>query len=398
MNNLITPNDLIISESPPMNSSFLIDRIEKEKEKEKKKQKSSITLSYKEYLSNPRILKTYKIPDLKSIAKNLRIHITCTKPVLIERIENHFFKIKHSINIQRLIRGHIVRQCFRLRGEGYVSRDKCTNDSDPCTLEPLSDISHEFFFSYRDSNGHIYGFNILSLITLLKTSKKVENPYTRELFDKNTIATIIHLYKIICIVFRDFAIENDAPVITNQHINTIRVTQRYNEVSNRNTTRSEFIMNQINTPIYQEIVANLENIRRLPIENRISEVFIVIDQLGNYTQSSWFSNLERRDYVRLYRCLYDIWNYRSQLSYSMKRNICIIGDPFYNVISMNTYYNEISIERIRLACLTVFENMIYCGIDLEYRKIGAFHALSALTLVSSHARMAMPWLYESVAY
>jgi hypothetical protein len=42
--------------------------------------------------------------------------------------------------------------------------------------------------------------------------------------------------------------------------------------------------------------------------------------------------------------------------------------------------------------------MVYSGIDDDHRKIGAFHALSGLTIVSLDARLAMPWLYESVAY
>lgn len=399
---ITAPADLILSESPPepttMFPSYLENETEK-KEVKKEKTKSTVTLSYKEYLKNPEILKIYKIPDLKSIAKKHKIHFTCTKPILISRIENHFKSIKYAIVIQRMVRGNIIRECFRLRGEGYKNREACTNDSDPCTLEPLNEIIKEFFFSYRDAKGHIYGFNIISLITLLKSAKKIENPYTREVLDKNTVGRVIGLYKIIHLVFPVACMENGAPTITNQHINTINITQRHNEVAVRNqNTRTEFIMNQVNTPLYREIVAKLEELRMRPQSNRINELFIEIDQLGNYTQSTWFSNLERRDYVRLYRCLYDIWNYRAHIPYSMKRNICIVGDPFYNVLNMNTYYNDMSIDRIRDACLTVFENMIYCGIDIEFRKIGAFHALSALTLVSIQARMSMPWLYESVAY
>ena len=44
----------------------------------------------------------------------------------------------------------------------------------------------------------------------------------------------------------------------------------------------------------------------------------------------------------------------------------------------------------------ILENMVYSGINIEYRKIGTLHALSALTLVSVPARESMPWLYESV--
>jgi hypothetical protein len=40
--------------------------------------------------------------------------------------------------------------------------------------------------------------------------------------------------------------------------------------------------------------------------------------------------------------------------------------------------------------------MVFTGIDIEYRKIGALHVLSALTTVNLEARLAMPWLYDSV--
>jgi hypothetical protein len=42
--------------------------------------------------------------------------------------------------------------------------------------------------------------------------------------------------------------------------------------------------------------------------------------------------------------------------------------------------------------------MVFTGIDTEYRKIGALHILSALTVVSSNARNAIPWLYDTIIY
>ena len=42
------------------------------------------------------------------------------------------------------------------------------------------------------------------------------------------------------------------------------------------------------------------------------------------------------------------------------------------------------------------ENLIYSSVDIEYRKIGALHSLTALTVVSHGARRALPWLYESL--
>ena len=53
---------------------------------------------------------------------------------------------------------------------------------------------------------------------------------------------------------------------------------------------------------------------------------------------------------------------------------------------------------LKTIVLQIMENLVYCGIDEEYRKIGSFHALSALTVVSSGARSAFPWLYDAIIY
>jgi hypothetical protein len=128
------------------------------------------------------------------------------------------------------------------------------------------------------------------------------------------------------------------------------------------------------------------------------EIFIRIDQLGNYSQSEWFTTLDRRNYITLYRTLYDIWNYSGQLPFDVKNNICPLFDPFSNIFSIPIQVNSITLEQMQFICVTVFENMIYCGTSDEYSKLGALHVLSALTMVSSGARSAMPWLYESLAY
>jgi hypothetical protein len=133
-----------------------------------------------------------------------------------------------------------------------------------------------------------------------------------------------------------------------------------------------------------------------PLEERIESIFMEIDQLGNYTQSSWFSNLNREEYIRLYRNLYEIWFYRGQISQELRRQICVLTDPFREIQQRRLNLREISGEFIKDACLRVFEYMVLTGIDVEHRKIGALHALTALTVVSREARVAMPYLYESL--
>ena len=47
--------------------------------------------------------------------------------------------------------------------------------------------------------------------------------------------------------------------------------------------------------------------------------------------------------------------------------------------------------------LTLIEKFVNSGINEESRSLGCYYILTALTLVSSGAAQALPWLYESVA-
>jgi hypothetical protein len=152
------------------------------------------------------------------------------------------------------------------------------------------------------------------------------------------------------------------------------------------------------TPEVRNNYNKIIEIRKKPTSIRIQELFIEIDHLGNYTQSSWFTNLEKRDLLRLYRVLYDIWNFRAQLSIDIKLKICPLFDPFSSIFIQPIYQNNITEEQIKFVCLTIIENMVYSGVDEEFRKLGTLHALSALTIVSTPARMSMPWLYESISF
>jgi hypothetical protein len=356
-----------------------------QKSNKKNKTQINISLSYSDYIKDKNGLRKYKLPELKSIAKNLRLHITGTKPVLIERIEGLFERFSKVIKIQRIIRGFIVKKSFQLRGEAFKNRAICVNNTDFYTLEPLNEIDFEVFYSYKDEKNFQYGFNVTSLIKLMKNkNKEILNPYNREPMTNQVITDIFSLYKKIHLLFPYILEQEDMP--THKPINNVpMINNIHNSIHN-------------NIQLTQEIQNKIRNIREKPIQVRINELFMEIDQLGNYTESTWFSRLSIRDYVKLYRSLYDIWNYRAQLSHTMKQNICILGNPFYNIFNERIYYNEVSLERIQEACLIVFENMVYTGIDIENRKIGTMHALSALTLVSQNARDTMPWLYDSVAF
>jgi hypothetical protein len=237
------------------------------------------------------------------------------------------------------------------------------NETDFITLDPLMEIPALQFYSYK-IDGHIYGCNIISLGQFIKKNGTKQQPYNQSPFPEEVIKDIIQLSKITNILY------------DNPNIELIR--EPNNTVGSNIENLRRFLL----------------EIRRKSVDTRIHELFMEIDQLGNYTNSTWFSNLSVDGYLIFYRSLYSIWNYRGRLTNEIKQKIFILGNPFVGFqINESQTINTIYMKE---ACLFVFENLVYGGIDEDHKKLGTFHALSALTLASIHARNSMYWLYESL--
>jgi len=361
-------------------------------------------LTYEDYIGKKVVLQKYKIPQLKAIAKQYRLLITGNKGIIIKRIENLFQQIKNAIIIQKIFRGNIVRTFFKLRGPAVKDRSICVNETDGYTLEPLNEIPLERFYSYKDAKDFIYGFDLLSLLEFYKSKVKIINPYTRERLDikiLNEILSLCRITRILCPeLFLEEKKENPPPIRplpptppTNQLVTDNAQLMVINRVRN--------VLIQSGEPDNEEQIAvlqKLQEIKNRPIHTRITDLFIEIDLLGNYTQSQWFFQLEKGQYIRFLRLLHNYWNFRGQIPSETKMRICPYFDPFLNIIMPYLNYENITREHIQEACICVMENMIYCGLDNEYRKLGALYILSILTIVSIPARNSMNWLYDSLDY
>lgn len=374
-------------------------------------------------------LQKHTIPELKLVAKKYQLKVSGSKQVLIQRIQEYFDRENSCIRIQRTFRAHMVRYLFRNLGPAHRNRALCVNECDGCTLEPLSSVPFQRFFSCIDEKGFVYGFDIISLLTLHKKSK-MSNPYTREPMSREMVNKICTLGRLILLLFPELIDKGERDVIdlTNANPPVLRRTRRtqntqnqnnlyipqYNAERNRNIIfntatvepngmgliyRAGLVRDYL-TEQEQIILNKLLEVKRLPLEQRIREIFIEIDILGNYTQSTWFSTLSSYEYCHFFRHLYEIWNFRANLSPEIKRRICILYDPFLNtrlpptsaiIINPDAY-----LQTLQEICITVIENIVYGSPDPEYRKIGTMHVLTALTIVSRDARHNLYWLYESV--
>lgn len=385
----------IISSSPFKNTLIKQDNIkpkcksEIQKTRVHKTKNLLLPITYDNFINNKINLNDYIIPKLKDVAKFHKIRSSGKKQEIIDRIINLFLQIKACIKIQTCFRSWICRYMIRLRGKAVYKRELCINDKDFCTMEPVIEIDNVYFYSFTDKNDITYGFDITSLIEMFKRNNKT-NPYTREAWSTTHINNIVTLYNLCFILCEGFSKMNIPYIQDKANINHNR--------SRRQSTQMEY--NPITRPINHEEdlvrYTNIVNIRNNTINNRINELFIEIDLLGNYTNREWFDNLDIRDYIRLYRKLYELWYYRAELTREVQNNICPFYSPFDGIFTRPLLHNEIHLQQIKTACLIVIENMVYSGITEDYRKIGTLHALSALTSVSYAARMSLPWLYESI--
>jgi len=367
-----------------------------------KKKVNEHSITYANYEEHNIDLTKYKISDLKTAIRQLgNIHLTGTKPVLIERLISRFGEIKHATLIQKIFRGWYLRLIQTLRGPALKNHKLCTNDSDMATLEPICEIATSYFFSYKDNAGFVYGFDVSSLIQHINTNRKFINPYTRENVCNIIKKNVYRVYRGSYAIFEEFRENNKKLELPRRrqlmHIN------RLSEIQRRMASMQNRIDANSVSSAFNQIRARVTRIRsQLSVEERTRALFVEIDQLGNYTRYSWFNNLSHRDLVLFYRALHDIWYYRAGLSHTTKRNICYgcshnSTTPFTRHSSLG--FREISFleyDELKLTGLEIFENLVYCGVDNDHKKIGTLHALSALTLVSRDARQAMPWLYESV--
>ena len=346
----------------------------------RKKNKTPINtaMTYGDFYKKNISLKKIKIPILKQIAKNNTLKTAGNKQVLIDRISIYFHKHKMANILQKIFRGYLVRSFF-IKREPCI----CVNDTDFYTMDSLTEIKYPFLYIYKEDK-IAYGFDLQSFYQLIKKSgslHEIKNPYNRSLIPIETINHVCKLVRISKIFY---------PMPTEQKINcttssNIRRTRRLNNL---------YIQDIQETEIYQQRIQHLTEIRTKTIEERVRTLFTEINHLGNYVVDRWFFEIRTvQNYLLFYRILFNIWYHYSQMSTDVRKKICMSGDPFENIIA---FTNTVSLQNIQENCLRVMENMIFMGIDDEYRKLGAFHALSGLTVVSIGARQSMYWLYESL--
>lgn len=295
--------------------------------------------------------KKYTIPYLKFICKEFKLKKTGKKNELIQRIYNYLRESCSIIIIQKYTKKYLVNKYIKNLKKQISYKNNCKNDTDFFTLEQLSEVPNNYFFAFEE-NGNLWGFNIISIYNLFikNTSKEILNPYTREKINNSVFNSITSFIKL-------------------SNILGIKINLKVNNEDHNLSIKTQN-------------------------ETTSLELFQRINELGHYSDSTWFLTLSRSYLISFVRQLLDIWEYRAELSPIIKRNICFpTGNPFnYNIrfLCNNNFYE------LQKNVLVIISSFITKGISDEFCNLGVSYVLCALTLVNPVAAEAMPWFYNSV--
>jgi len=336
----------------------LCDKISKNIQLTKKLEKIENDIVYVPKFNEANLLLkyNYNIQQLKLFAKTYKLKVMGNKPQLVSRIYSHLYLSNAIVKIQKIIRGHIQRKYNKYHGPAFRDRLICTNTFDFLSMEPLSEILSEQFFSFKDDDGFIYGFDLLSLYNLIyKCNGAIKNPFNNKPINSKIIEDLRSLLRLSRIL--------NISIIT-------EISDVTKEVSDKKS-----------------------------VELKALTLFQNIDALGNYSNAQWFLTLNRNQLIKFVRELIDIWSYRAPLSVETKRAICPpTGNPFSRMPNYNILQTTENLDDIRKHILEIMEKMVNTGIDKDSKYLGASYVLSALTLVNTDAATALPWLYQAVCY
>jgi hypothetical protein len=308
-------------------------------------------------LNNYDVLTThnYSVSNLQVIAKIYKIKISGTKQDLVLRLFAFFRLSNYAIKIQKTCRGKLQRLYNKLHGPACLDRSLCTNNTDFFTIENLSELPYSHFFSYKDHDDFIYGFDVMSLHNLIvKSGFPVKNPYNR-----NNIP--------------DVEIANFKRMIRLSHTLKIKVNLQIEPSA---------------TPFSQKKLLELKAL----------ELFQSINYLGNYSNAEWFLTLSHINLIKFTRELMEIWNYRAGVSQEVKCNIYPPHGDIFRSFNMNHLYNYPELDVVKKTVLVLLERFVNCGIDQDSKALGSYYVLGALTLVNESAADALPWLFHSFSY
>ena len=239
----------------------------------------------------------------------------------------------------------------RLYGPALYERSLSFNETEISTLDPIGKISQHYFFSYVDSKGICWSFDLRSLNHLLLEDTCLKNPYTRE-----TLGT--------------------------------HIRERLSECN--------AFLKRKGIPSFYNLQENLS--QKQVWNQRVLDFFLRLDSLGYRGSTQWFDTMTLLQQEKLYRRLYTLWNYRLGLTPQEKDQL-IPGHQVNKLFRWtpdtveNANHDLIWWKKNNLDLLIKF---ISGTKDKTKQGLGALYVLMGFASIVREVGEAYPWILETV--
>ena len=341
----------ILLEMEQHNSSNISMSISKKKVSNKNNQKNSKQILKLVDLSN--IRKIY-CKDLKSTLKFLNLSCLGNKRTLYTRLLSHYKNMIYYNNnidkvtlVQRVVKKRLLKLRHSYKGIGFFIKEMCNNQTDFYSLTDINDIPDKFFFSYRDIDNFVYAFDIRSFKKLIENGG--QNPYNRRNIPEKAIVMMEKRLELMKRHKISIADDDDGIELTEQQKLNMAVITVFQKIDDLNTA-------------------------------------------AGGTDMDWFLNLPITHLKIFYKELEDIWNYRAELTPTMKSRIVPNNNIFKK--SVNDIYHIHDINKIRYFLLEEIDKLVSSGLTEADKNLGALWVLTTLTMVSPDCAIALPWLIQ----
>ena len=290
---------------------------------------------------------------------------------LLSRID--YLDPLHSkiIKLQRYIRKYRYKIRRWNRGAGSIyPLIQCTNKDDFCSLDPLDTIPQRLLFTYRDTDGFTYGFNLLSFLDLLAGSEQPLNPYTRKPITRDVINRANRYYRIL----DNWSKVDEPDVLAVQH-------------------GTPAIHGTPVRPIQQSQPVRLSLKDRT--KQRLQAVFQKINYLGYQTNTNWLLDKPAPILITFIKTIARNWSYQLGFSDTTKQALLspanlIIFESLVNDSYHNQQLGHISTLHIMNRILAVLEPLISNPADPNSAALLVLYSLYYIE--PRRVSLANPWM------
>jgi hypothetical protein len=243
---------------------------------------------------------------------------------------------------------------YAYHGPGIFFREKSCNETELYSFDPIKDIPKLFYFSYFDSNGNLWSFDIRTLGQLLSMGELKQNPYTRDPFSKGFIDRVIG-----------------------------RLTWlRARKYSVLYPTGVDLTADQI-------------------WRQKILDLCMKIESFGYYVSCDWYTDMSTGDHLKFYTKLYNLWTTTLGLTHEQRETIV----PGYRGVERPLFrYSPDALKGRQSRSkswweklnIDVMEALLTRSPSRESNRLGATYCVIGFVAVNDKAADVFPWLADEL--